>query len=60
MAKYRIKQIRSKIGSNKRQVATLEALGLHKMNQVVELDARPEILGMINAVKHLVSFEEIK
>ena len=60
MAKYRIKQIKSKIGSNKRQVATLEALCLHKMNQVVEHDARPEILGMINAVKHLVSFEEIK
>lgn len=60
MAKYRIKQIKSKIGSNKRQVATLEALGLHKMNQVVEHDAKQEILGMINAVKHLVSFEEIK
>ena len=60
MAKYRITQIKSKIGSNKRQVATLEALGLHKMHQVVEHDAKPEILGMINAVKHLVSFEEIK
>ena len=60
MAKYRIKQIRSKIGSTKRQVATLEALGLHKVSQVVEHDANPEILGMINAVKHLVSFEEIK
>lgn len=60
MAKYRVKQIRSKIGSTKRQVATLEALGLRKVNQVVEHDARPEILGMINAVKHLVSFEEIK
>ena len=60
MAKYRIKQIKSKIGSNKRQVATLEALGLHKLNQVVEHHGKPEILGMINAVKHLVSFEEIK
>ena len=60
MAKYRIKQIRSKIGSSKRHVATLEASGLRKLNQVVEHDAKPEILGMINAVKHLVSFEEIK
>ena len=60
MAKDRIKHIRSKIGSTKRQVATLEALGLHKVSQVVEHDAKPEILGMINAVKHLVSFEEIK
>ena len=60
MAKYRIKHIKSKIGCNKRQVATLEALGLRKISQVVEHDAKPEILGMINAVKHLVSFEEIK
>ena len=60
MAKYCIKQTRSKIGCSKRQKSTLEALGLHRINQVVEKDANPQILGMINAVKHLVSFEEIK
>jgi large subunit ribosomal protein L30 len=60
MAKYRIKQTRSKIGSSKRQKLTLEALGLRRINHVVEQDANPQVLGMINAVKHLVSFEEIK
>lgn len=60
MAKYRIKQTRSNIGSSKRQKLTLEALGLRRINHVVEHDANPQVLGMINAVKHLVSFEEIK
>jgi large subunit ribosomal protein L30 len=60
MAKYRIKQLRSRIGSTKRQKDTLEALGLRKINQVVEHDSTPQILGMINKVNHLVSFEEIK
>jgi large subunit ribosomal protein L30 len=60
MAKYRITQTRSKIGSTKRQKATLEALGLRKMHQTVEQEGSPEIMGMINKVKHLVSFEEIK
>jgi large subunit ribosomal protein L30 len=60
MAKYRIKQIKSKIGSTKRQKATLEALGFHRMHETLEKDATPEILGMINKVKHLISVEEIK
>jgi large subunit ribosomal protein L30 len=38
----------------------LEALGLRKMGQVVEHDANPAILGMVNKVKHLVSVEETK
>jgi large subunit ribosomal protein L30 len=60
MAKIRVKQIKSKIGSTKRQKLTLEALGLHRINHTVEHDVNPQIMGMINAVKHLVSFEEIK
>ena len=60
MAKYRITQIKSKIGSTVRQKATLEALGIRKMHQSVEKEGTPEIMGMINKVKHLVSFEEIK
>lgn len=60
MAKYRITQVKSKIGSTKRQKQTLEALGLKRISQTVELDNNPQILGMINKVKHLVSFEEIK
>lgn len=60
MTKIRVKQVKSKIGSTKRQKLTLEALGLHRINHTVEHDANPQIMGMINAVKHLVSFEEIK
>lgn len=60
MAKYRVTQIKSKIGSTKRQKQTLEALGLHKINQTKEHDGTPAIMGMISKVKHLISFEEIK
>ena len=60
MAKIRVTQTKSKIGRLKSQKRTLEALGLRKMNQVVEHEATPAIIGMVNTVKHLVSFEEIK
>jgi len=60
MAKIRVKQVKSKIGHLQSQKRTLEALGLRKMNQVVEHEATPSIIGMVNTVKHLVSFEEIK
>jgi large subunit ribosomal protein L30 len=53
------KQVRSKIRRPKNQKLTLDALGLHKMNQVVEHDATPTILGMVKTVNHLVSVEEI-
>ncbi|MDA3891856.1 MAG: 50S ribosomal protein L30 [Salinivirgaceae bacterium] len=60
MAKVRITQVKSKIGSTKRQKATLEALGLRKVRHTIEQEGTPEIMGMINKVNHLVSFEEIK
>lgn len=59
MAKIKITQIRSGIGSTKRQKATIEALGIKKMNYSVEHEATPEILGMVNKVRHLVKVEEI-
>ncbi len=59
MGKVKVTQVRSQIRRPKDQKRTLEALGLRKMNQVVEHDATPTILGMINKVKHLVSVEEI-
>ena len=58
MAKLIVKQVRSKINCPLDQKRTLEALGLRKMGQVVEHDANPAILGMVNKVKHLVSVEE--
>lgn len=59
MAKLRIKQIKSGIGRPERQKRTLIALGIRKMNQVKEVEANPQVLGMIEKVKHLLSIEEI-
>lgn len=59
MAKLKIKQVKSKIGSTKRQKLTLEALGLRKMNSVVEHEGTAQIIGMIRKVNHLVVVEEV-
>ncbi|MFH6602234.1 50S ribosomal protein L30 [Maribacter algicola] len=58
MAKIKVKQVKSGIKRPKDQKRTLEALGLRKIGQVVEHDDTPNIIGMINKVKHLVSTEE--
>ena len=55
MATIKVKQTNSKINCPKDQKRTLAALGLKKMNQVVEHEATPAILGMVEKVKHLVS-----
>jgi len=60
MKKIRVKQVRSKIRRPQDQKRTLEALGLRKLNQVVEHDATPTILGMVSKVEHLISVEEVK
>ncbi|WP_136668928.1 50S ribosomal protein L30 [Flavobacterium sp. H122] len=60
MAKILVKQVRSKINCPQDQKRTMQALGLRKMGQVVEHEATPAILGMVNKVKHLVSVEETK
>ncbi len=54
MATIKVKQVKSKIGAPKDQKATLMALGLHKISQVVELEDTPAVRGMINKVHHLV------
>lgn len=58
MKKIKIKQIKSRIGSPKDQKKTLDALGLRRMNRVVEHNATPQILGMVNKVKHLIKVVE--
>ena len=57
--KEKIKQVKSKIGSTQRQKRTLQALGLNKMNSTVEVEATPQIMGMVEKVKHLITVEEI-
>ena len=56
----RIKQVKSMIGRPARQKRTLEALGLRKINHEREVQATPEVLGMIETVKHLITVEEIQ
>ena len=57
MEKIKIRQIRSLIGRPKDQKKTLDALGLKKINTIVEHNATPQILGMISKVKHLIIVE---
>ncbi len=56
MAKVRITQIKSGIDRPAIQKRTLKALGV-KMNKTVEVEATPQIMGMINKVKHLLRIE---
>jgi len=58
MAKIKVKQVRSVIGRPKRQKLTVKALGLRKINHVVEHEATPQIMGMIKKVEHLVTITE--
>ena len=58
MSKIKIKQVRSRIGRIKDQRRTLDALGLRKMNAIVEHNATPQILGMVKKVSHLVAVVE--
>ena len=55
----RIKQVRSIIGRPARQKRTMQALGLRKINHTREVTATPQILGMIEKAKHLITVEEI-
>ncbi len=58
--KLRITWVKSAIGYKKNQKATIAALGLRKLGQVVEHDDTPQIRGMIFTVQHLVKVEEVK
>ena len=60
MAKIKVTQVKSQIGRLQNQKRTLEALGLRRLNQTVEHEATPSIVGMVNKVSHLVSVEELK
>ena len=60
MAKIKVTKVKSAINRTQIQKRVLEALGLRKMGHTVEHEDTPNILGMINKVKHLVSVEETK
>jgi large subunit ribosomal protein L30 len=59
MSKIRITQVKSKNGKPEREKRTLEALGIRKLNHSVEHEATPQIMGMVEKVRHLVKVENI-
>ena len=59
MAKIQIKQVKSRINRPARQKKTLDALGLKKLNHTVVHEATPQIMGMVNAVRHLVEVTNV-
>ncbi len=59
MAKIKVTQIKSVIDRPERQKRTMVALGLKKMNASVEVEATPQILGMVTKVNHLIKVEEL-
>ena len=59
MAKVKITQTGSRSGCTARQRRTFDALGLKKMHHTVELEATPQILGMVRKLHHLLKCEEI-
>ena len=58
--KIRITLVRSTIGKKPNHVATVKALGLGKLNSVVEKELNPAILGQVESISHLVVWEEVK
>lgn len=56
--KLLIKQIKSGIGYRKKSKETLKALGLRKMNQIIEKNDTPAIRGMIKKISHLLEVIE--
>ncbi|WP_152348422.1 MULTISPECIES: 50S ribosomal protein L30 [Brevibacterium] len=59
MAKLKITQRKSAIGYRQSQRDTLRSLGLKRTNDVVVQEDRPEIRGMVNTVRHIVTVEEV-
>jgi len=59
MKKIKITQIKSGIDRSERQKQTLIALGLRKLNASKEVEATPQMLGMVNKVSHVVKVEEV-
>ena len=60
MKRIRITQVKSGIDRNETAKRTLVAIGLRKMNASVEVEATPQILGMVRRVAHLIKVEEMQ
>jgi large subunit ribosomal protein L30 len=60
MAKIKVTLVKSPIDRSNRQKLTVQALGLNKMNSSKEVEATPQILGMVKKVSHLIKVEDVK
>jgi large subunit ribosomal protein L30 len=60
MKKIKITLVKSPIDRPERQKLTLQALGLNKTNSSREVEATPQILGMVRKVEHMVKVEDVK
>jgi large subunit ribosomal protein L30 len=60
MAQLKVKQTKSSIGRKQNQRETLRSLGLKRIGDVVVKEDRPEIRGMVQTVRHLVTVEEVE
>ncbi|CAB4769675.1 unannotated protein [freshwater metagenome] len=60
MPRLKVTQVRSKVGYSPQQRDTLRSLGLKRINDVVVKEDRPEIRGMVFAVRHLIKVEEVE
>ena len=58
MSTLKITQVRSRNGSNQRQLDTLRSIGLRRIGHTVEQRDTPQVRGMVHAVRHLVKVEE--
>lgn len=59
MARLKVTQIRSAVGCKQNHRETLRSLGLKRVHDIVVKEDRPEIRGMVKAVAHLVTAEEV-
>jgi large subunit ribosomal protein L30 len=59
MTRLKITQTRSVIGTKQNHRDTLRTLGLKRVNDVSVKEARPEVVGMVHTVRHLVTVEEV-
>ncbi|SFB31094.1 LSU ribosomal protein L30P [Amycolatopsis marina] len=60
MAQLKVTQIKSKIGAKQNHRDTLRTLGLRKIRQSVVREDTPQVRGLVHAVRHLVTVEEVK
>jgi large subunit ribosomal protein L30 len=54
----KVKQLKSKNGSDKRQLDTLRSIGLRRIGQTIEVNDTPQMRGMLHKVRHLVEVDE--